>query len=1062
MKYFYLIISTYLTLLLSAQTPFNDLEPPNTFQNADNPYYWKNKLPFPGYWQQDVHYKINADIDEKTHILSADMELTYWNNSPDTLYDIFFHLYQNAFQPNSYYDQLHKSNKIKPLYGLYEHYGLGTLIEDIKVNKNKANYSIDNTIMHVELLGPLEPGKSINFEITFKTFFDMGSVRRRMDIFDAYGFKHFNGVHWYPRISVYDRKFGWTTDQHLGREFYGDFGTFDISLTFANNYIVEATGQLQNKEEVMPESLRKKLDIANFKDKPWGEAPSIIVKYDSTKRKTWHYHAENVHDFAFTADPTYRIGETITDGIQCISLVQESHAAKWQNASNYTAKVVDVYNKYIGMYAYPKIIVADARDGMEYPMITLDSGKDPSYRGLLAHEVGHNWFFGMVGNNETYRAALDEGFTQFLTSLALESIDGEYVSRSPIKKWYARKFKKRERVRDARVYIKYLKDAMRGEDPKLNTHSDDFGGKLRHGGGYGHVYYKTATMLYNLQYVLGDSLFFEAMQNYFQQWSIAHPYLEDFRNSIIHYTKFDLNWFFDQWLETNKYIDYSLKSVKKDSTNLYNIVIERKGSMQMPLDILIKEVDGAEYELHIPNKWYIKPTDAYILPKWEGWGKLVKTYEFKLQTGSKLEDVIIDPSNRLADVNKMNNHGIKPIKIGFDSRISALPNWRSYEINWRPIVWANRLDGILYGIHLNGNYMNTKHNFKLNLWQNGVKSRLDDYGGWGVLPKYYDFSYQTHLFPIMKGLKLIYKNKYLEGLRYSSIGINKRFLENSWYKFSFVHSYRPDSSDSQYLLLSNEWETGKRNNYLLMSLEHPYKYTYGNGKLNANFRTDILGSDFDYSYVNLSAVNNNRIGKLNFRSRFFAQLGMAKDLPSQSALFFASANPDEMMNNPWVRSEGAISKEWAEHGNVTGHFHHGGGLNLRGYSGYKMIERNDQDSLVFIYKGTSGLSINTELEFGKIFPIKPRLFRNRININPYLFGDAGTINRDLLTEKIDLSEIRMDAGIGMHITIKTSKVMDKLEPLKIRLDFPLFLSHAPYEEQENIKFRWLIGVSRAF
>ena len=159
--------------MLSAQTPFNDLEPPNTFQNADNPYYWKNKLPFPGYWQQDVHYKINADIDEKTHILSADMELTYWNNSPDTLYDIFFHLYQNAFQPNSYYDQLHKSNKIKPLYGLYEHYGLGTLIEDIKVNKNKANYSIDNTIMHVELLGPLEPGKSINFEITFKTFFDM-------------------------------------------------------------------------------------------------------------------------------------------------------------------------------------------------------------------------------------------------------------------------------------------------------------------------------------------------------------------------------------------------------------------------------------------------------------------------------------------------------------------------------------------------------------------------------------------------------------------------------------------------------------------------------------------------------------------------------------------------------------------------------------------------------------------------------------------------------------------------------------------------------------------------
>ena len=120
-----------------------------------------------------------------------------------------------------------------------------------------------------------------------------------------------------------------------------------------------------------------------------------------------------MHDFAFTADPTYRIGEAEWNGIKAIAMVQEPHASKWQNAAQFSADVIRVFSEDIGMYAYHKIIVADARDGMEYPMITLDGGKDPSYRGLLAHEIGHQWFYAQVGSNETYRAALDEGFTQF-------------------------------------------------------------------------------------------------------------------------------------------------------------------------------------------------------------------------------------------------------------------------------------------------------------------------------------------------------------------------------------------------------------------------------------------------------------------------------------------------------------------------------------------------------------------------------------------------------------------------------------------------------------------------
>src|ERR1035437_7003945 len=167
-----------------------------------------------------------------------------------------------------------------------------------------------------------------------------------MKLINSFGYKQYDLVHLYPRISVYDRKFGWDTEQHMDHEFYGDFGTYEVELTFPNNYIVEGTGILQNKEEVLPESLRNKLDIRNFSTKPWNEKPSEIIKPDGST-KTWKYFAENVHDFASTADPTYRIGEVEVspaghtgNPIKCIALVQEPHAARWQNAASYTARLI--------------------------------------------------------------------------------------------------------------------------------------------------------------------------------------------------------------------------------------------------------------------------------------------------------------------------------------------------------------------------------------------------------------------------------------------------------------------------------------------------------------------------------------------------------------------------------------------------------------------------------------------------------------------------------------------------------------------------------------------------
>src|ERR1035437_9631442 len=319
-KLFVLVCSLLLSVFLFSQN----------YRSATNQQYWKNHPPFAGYWQQDVDYKIKARVDEKTNIISATEELTYYNNSPDTLAFVYFHLYQNALQPGSYFDKMTKENKVTPKYGKYEVQKKNTEILTLTSNGVELKKVEDNTIVKVFLSKPLYPNDSVKFQIEFNSYFEgHGGRERRMKMFSVFGNKHYDGAHWYPRIAVYDRKFGWETDQHMEKEFYGDFGTYDVELNFANNYVVEATGSLQNQNKVPPADLKKKLDISNFKEKPMFSAPNIVTPYDSTGkfRKTWKYKAINVHDFAFTADPTYRIGEAEWNGIKCIAMAQEPNAS---------------------------------------------------------------------------------------------------------------------------------------------------------------------------------------------------------------------------------------------------------------------------------------------------------------------------------------------------------------------------------------------------------------------------------------------------------------------------------------------------------------------------------------------------------------------------------------------------------------------------------------------------------------------------------------------------------------------------------------------------------------
>jgi hypothetical protein len=1057
-----------LGIFSGASAQYNDIP----YRARNNPMYWKNHPPYLGYWQQDVYYKLKANVDDATDIIDGTEELLYWNNSPDTLTFVYFHLYQNAFQPGSYTDDLHQNNNFPVVYGKYEKQGLGTTVENIMVDGQPAKFEIDNTVMKVWLTKPLRPGFATKISMNFKTYFDNGgSIRRRMKMYSQFGYKHYDGVHWYPRIAVYDRKFGWETDQHLTREFYGDFGVFDVELTFPNNYICDATGVMTNEQEMLPPALRQQLDISNFAKKPWESAPSEIIKKDGTT-KTWKFHAENVHDFAWTADPTYRIGEVSWNGIRCIALCNEQHCSGWQDAAAFTAKVIEVYSTDFGMYIYPKMIVADARDGMEYPMLTLDGGRAPDYYDLIAHEVGHNWFFGMVGSNETYRALLDEGFTQFLTSWSYEKIKGDTKIRWQYKSDYAEKFREPEEVRMGEAYNGYIYPAASQDETVIDNHSDHFGGALRHGGGYGQVYSKTATMLYNLQYVLGDSLFIAAMHNYFDQWKVCHPYVEDFRNSVIQFTHVDLNWFFDQWLTTSETIDYKVGCVQKgDSTGTYDITFKRKGKMQMPIDFTVYGNDGKAQNYYIPNTWFEKETDAKVLPRWIGWDNIRKEYVATVTCPSGIKNVVIDTTYRLADVNLLNSSKKTPITVGFDSKIYNPPSWKEYKMLARPDIWYNSYDGIKAGFYLGGVYMNGFHKFDLagHFNTGALQSQLPSDSAFNEFDQFdISFTYTTPTNKLVKNSALALTARHLDGLDLAAGTFevwDKKQHNRFWAQYKMM--YRADTSDLTYLVNPEEWQPGKFNNFVTFGYDHPYTYMKGKGvgHIGLQLRSTALGSDYNYQYFQMNVVNRNDLGKINVNTRTFFQIGGGNNWADESMLYVSGANPEQLMENKYTRSIGLFPTEWGGYGNDINHFHAGGGLNLRGYTGYLAPQLDWYEDIRTTYKGTTGYAFNMEVEFQEMFRFigrkLPRI-SSVIGLQTYAFGDIGSINFNYVNESLAMSDIRMDAGLGCALTIKRFPPLQTCKPLTIRFDVPLFINKAPYTSPDNVAFRWVIGINRAF
>lgn len=603
-------------------------------------------------WQQRIDYKINATLDVATNIVKGTEEIVYTNNSTDTLKKVYFHLYWNAFQPNSSMDvrsrELGKNTmtnrrgdvmkdwdarvtdriqKLTPAEIGYQR------VSQILIGGKQQKLIEHETILEVQLTNPIAPKTSAKLSLVFEA--QVPKQIRRSGRDNAEGVR-FSMSQWYPKMVEYDYQ-GWSTNPYIAREFYGVWGNFDVSLQLAKNYTVAATGVLQN--------------------------PNAVANAQGLK--TWNFKGNNIHDFVWAADDQFKhLSKEVRKGLTIHVYYKEKDAksdSAWANVLYAAEKVLPYIEKNFGAYPYPQYSFIQGGDGgMEYAMATLIKG--PSL-GTVFHEWMHNWYQQVLGSNESLFAWMDEGFATFAESKVSRWYDANAAAQSPFISERAKaqvlasveKAKLDLPLTQAGSYAGYMALAKSGLEEPASTHADHFNTNYAYSNA---AYSKGATLLGLLGYVIGDSVRDAVLLNYYNTWKFKHPNANDFFRIAEKTSGLQLQWLKEYWMNSTKTIDYGLNDIQAGN-NTAIISIQRLGKLPMPIEVLITYKDGTS-ELHympldlmLGGKRSEGAVNHILHPAWQ-W--VAPTYTFETSKPlSALKSIEIDPSYRMPDLNRSNN-----------------------------------------------------------------------------------------------------------------------------------------------------------------------------------------------------------------------------------------------------------------------------------------------------------------------------------------------------------------------------------------------------------------------
>jgi len=587
---------------------------------------------FDSYWQQHVRYEMDVDMDVKHHTYHGIQHAEYTNHSPDTLHEIYYHLYWNVFKPNSslyWHNETRKDPdpRLKKLARLKPDQQGDYTILSLRHNGAEASYEITESIMRVKLNEPLLPGQTHRFDMEYEV--KIPKLIRRSGYDNAEGVD-FSMAQWYPKIAEY-RPDGWHADPFLGREFFGVWGDFDVKIHIDKNYVLGGTGYLQNAEQIWEK-----------KDGQWKLKPC------RKKKRTWHFVAPRVHDFSWAADPDYVRESIFAEGkeLNFYYLPVGKNPQNWKKLQEYTANTLKFYQQLIGPYPYRQYSVIQAGDGgMEYAMCTFITGnrKLSSLVGVMMHEFAHSWFQFVLATDETRHPWLDEGFTTFISTMAQKVL---YDKKLNLKNYWTSLIE---------TYLDYI---SKEEPEPMSLFSDSY---LSHAAYWVNAYDKGGAFLIHLMNIAGFKTTVDFLRNYYHTWKFKHPEPEDVLRVAEKTTGMELDWFYNEWVESTHQVDYKLEKVEKSDKGT-RITLRKIGGMPVPLDVLVVTKD-ADYTLyHVPyfrtlrsrSEANFGSADKFKVLK--PWYDGFPLYQFEISVPpEKLKTVIIDPWFYTLDIHPDNN-----------------------------------------------------------------------------------------------------------------------------------------------------------------------------------------------------------------------------------------------------------------------------------------------------------------------------------------------------------------------------------------------------------------------
>ena len=590
-------------------------------------------------WQQRIAYNMNVQVNVETNRFTGTEKIDYWNNSPDTLTRVFFHLYWNAFQPNSMMDQrsieLGKrvigsdkngndvrdwDERVKDRISKLTPDQIGwDSVTSIKINGAAQSLIYHETILEVKLSSPILPHSKTALDLAFNAQVPLQVRRSGRD--NAEGIRY-SMSQWYPKMVEYDYQ-GWNANPYIAREFYGVWGDYNVNITIDKSYTLAGSGTIQN-----PNDVRRGYETSTVPTRQ-SAGPAAI---------TWKFIAQNVHDFVWAADPGYKVTKRQTANGPLLYIVYkkvDSLEAKWQNFADTMQLAYPFISKTFGAYPYKNYSFIQGGDGgMEYPNATLI--KNASI-GTGIHEWMHSWYQGMMGTNESLYPWMDEGFTTYAELRTSNYLHG------------GRPFP------FTNAYNGYLKLVKSGFEEPMSTHSDHYNTNYAYGNA---AYSKGAVFMAQLGYIVGAQTLDKVLLAYYNEWRFKHPNPNDFIRVAEKQSGIELQWYKEYWVYTTKTIDYALGDISTQNDKAV-LSIKRIGLMPMPVDVLVTYKDGSQEMHYIPmNLMYgaKKAEDSIPFIMHEEWKWTQPEYSLSLDKPVKnIKEIEIDPSQRLADVNRVNN-----------------------------------------------------------------------------------------------------------------------------------------------------------------------------------------------------------------------------------------------------------------------------------------------------------------------------------------------------------------------------------------------------------------------